>query len=273
MTIVNCETQMLYQIGIYSNCTGIERQRTELSDEAEVVSDFNKYMIDRDYQSIKTNNETIGYDFAYEEYDVCENITFLTEIVQNLILNESYNFQAENETYLTSSIIGIFMHTSVEMASLVKSIFTLIPVYDYDYRTQKDGSIYDITDEAAEALVLLIKHIRLKKITLIALTTVDLPFLVYYRKSVEALQELNICLELYHIEPHQVNKEVDFLKRMSDSNEMQFIVVYGNEYDEKTFFQRVSIFFPVLPVIPIFHYAPFTYDSYYIKRERSLRRL
>ena len=281
--MVKCETPMFYQIGIYSNCTG-KANRTQLNIEAGLVRDFNRHLIkemshlefmpnnthlikkwSQEYLSLPDNIQlhimsptfniqNFTYDFVYEEYDVCDNITYLAGIVQNLVLSQRYKIQddqsqAENKS--SSSIIDIFMHTHVEMVSFVKSIFNEIPIYDIDYRTQTDGSVYDITDKASEVLVSLVQYFKLKKITLITLTTFDYPFLVYYRKSVDALRELNICLELYHIEPSQVNNETKFLLRIPDLNEKPFVVLYGTDNEQREFLKSVGDFFPPRLFFPI----------------------
>ena len=251
LIVVKCET--FYQIGIYSNCTG-KANRTELNKDADLVRDFNKIMFQRmiDYQQAYYSiNYT--HHFIYQEYDVCDNMTLLAAIVQNLTLNKHYKIQAENRTYSDSSIMDIFMDTSFQMVSFVKSTFTKIPIHNSDARTQTDGSVYDITDEATLNLVALVKYLGWKKLTLVTLTTFEYPFLVYYRKSVEALKNLNICLELYHIEPHRVNNETGFLKRMADSSELPVVVLYGSDRAQGKFMHQIAKWFPVIPFYPINH--------------------
>ena len=133
--LVTCGKYTLYEIGIYSNCTGAAN-RTQLNIEAELISDFNKNTLQVLTERTLSSFTLSRYDFIYEEYDVCDNITFLAELVQNLALDGSYNAQFK---HLDSEIISFHMHTSVEMVSFVKSIFTSIPVYD-------NSALYDITD-------------------------------------------------------------------------------------------------------------------------------
>ena len=249
VTGIECKT--FYQIGIYSNCAG-KANRTQLNIDAGLVSDFNKNII-RQMREFQQNifPSKYTYDFVYEVYDVCDNVTHLAEIVQNLSLHEHYTFQVHDKNYVYSSIIDIFMHASVEMVSFVKSTFNKFPVHDIDYRVQIDDSVYDFTNEMTRNLVALVKYFKWKKITLVSLTKTEFPFLVYYRKSVEALQKLNICLELYDIEPHQVNNETRFLKRMSDSGEFFVVVLFGTLKNQKDFFNTIDHWLPTIPFFPI----------------------
>ena len=161
--------------------------------------------------------------------------------------------KVENKSALYSSVVDIFMHTSEEMVSLVKSVFNRIPVYDIDYRVQPDGSVYDITVEATKNLIKLVKYFKWKKITVVSLAKIDFPFAVYYRKSIEALQGLNICLEMYEIEPHQVNNETGFLKRMAHSDEFSVVVLFGTGKEEEEFLQNIKDWFSKIPFFPIIH--------------------
>ena len=70
-----------YQVGIYSNCTD-RTNRTQLNINAGLVSDFNRDMI-----AGMKSRYGINDDLIYQVYDVCDNITLLAEIIQNLILD------------------------------------------------------------------------------------------------------------------------------------------------------------------------------------------
>ena len=56
-------------------------------------------------------------------------------------------------------------------------------------------------DDLTQDLVALVKYLKWKKITLISLTTVHFPYLAYFKKAIEAFQEMNICFEFYHVDP------------------------------------------------------------------------
>ena len=247
---VKCVT--LYQIGIYSKCSGRDN-RSQLNIDTVLVSDFYRDAIPQ-LRHLEYNGR-IPYEFVYEEYDVCDSITYLTEIIQNLTLGERYMNQFGNKNYSVSLIIDIFVHASNEMTSIFKSTFQQIPIYDIDYglQTHDYDTSYDITTVSTRTLVALVKYFRWKKITLVTLTKNDYPFMVYYRKSVEALKNLNICLALYHIEPYQVNNEVGFLKRMVDSDEFSVVVIFGYPENLQEFLFYVEYSFGVIPFFPIAH--------------------
>ena len=143
-TTVECEP--FYQIGIYSNCSE-KTNRTQLNIDAGIVSDFYREFSAKNGfpERLKIPfNSPLFTQFVYEEYDVCDNFTYLVEIVQNLSLSERYTIQNGNKSYSNSSIVDIFMHASVEMVSFVKSTFTKIPVYDIDYRVQNDNQYHTL---------------------------------------------------------------------------------------------------------------------------------
>ena len=83
----------------------------------------------------------INGTLIYKEHDVCDNLTALVEIVQNLNLDEHFQIQEKEKNHSKSSIIAVFMYTPLQMATFVKNAFPQIPVYDVDHRIQKDGSI------------------------------------------------------------------------------------------------------------------------------------
>ena len=205
-----------YEIGIYSNCTG-KANRTQLNFDAHQVSNFNRDMMNG-VQS-HPNLQSIKAKLIYKVYDVCDNFTYLAEIVQNLILDENLKIQGD-KSYSHSSIIDFFMYTPVEMTTFVKNVFTQVPVYDIDRRIRKDGSIYNPIDSFVQDLIKLIEFADWEKLTIISLTTIEFPYLAYYRKTVETLQRMNVCLELYHINPENaINKEIEFIKQLPDTNQ------------------------------------------------------
>ena len=127
-----------YEIGIYANCTG-RPNRTQLNIDAGLVSDFNKDM----RKKVLSHPNMYFFrkaELIYKVYDVCDNFTYLTEIVQNLILDENLTIHGKKK-YSHSSIISFFIQTPVEMTTFVKNVFTKVPVYDIDHRIKMGQSI------------------------------------------------------------------------------------------------------------------------------------
>ena len=87
---VEVECCTLHVIGIYSNCTG-RSNRSQLNVDAGKVSAFNKDVMKESLVRIKmkTYFKWIA-DLQYLEYDVCDDFTLLSEIVQDLILDENF---------------------------------------------------------------------------------------------------------------------------------------------------------------------------------------
>ena len=139
------KSEPFYQIGIYSNCSE-KTNRTRLNIDAGILSDFyREFSVKNGFpDTLFPYNSPLFTGFVYEEYDVCDNFTYLVEIVQNLSLNERYTIQDGNKSYSNSSIVDIFMHASVEMISFIKSTFTEIPVYDIDYRFELDNQYHTL---------------------------------------------------------------------------------------------------------------------------------
>ena len=228
--LVQCE--QFYQIGIYSNCTD-KVNRTILNKEAGLVSDFNRDIIQqiRSYHRNVIIRDYDDHKFVYEEYNVCKNITYMAEIVEELILNERYRIQDKNKNYSDSAIIDIWTHASVKMVAFVKSTFPNIPVYDNDYRNQTDGSIYDPLADLVKGLVRLIQYFKWEKVLLVSVTESEFPFShkLYFRKALATLQKTNICLKLYTINPDSVNNETAFIRRISNTKERLPTLMFGSK--------------------------------------------
>ena len=235
-----------YEIGIYSNCTG-RSNRTQLNIDAGLVAEFNEAMIKgiRDRHRSKINAKLI-----YKVYDVCDNFTYLADIVQNLILDEKFQIQDE-KNYSRSSVIDLFMYTPLEMTSFLKNVFTQIPVYDIDHRIRKDGSVYNPVDGfVVDDFITWVKFAGWEKLTLLTLGNIDFPYSVYYRKTVEALQRMNVCVELYHIDP--MNNETKFIKRLSGSTSQNSLVfLFGTSRNQNMALTKIFRRFGRLPMFPI----------------------
>ena len=97
MTKIECE--LFYQIGLYSNCTG-KANRTQFNIDVGLVSDFNRDIVHmmKSYQQEFYSTNYIQ-EFETEVYDVCDNVTHLAEILQNLTLNARYKIQVGNRNY------------------------------------------------------------------------------------------------------------------------------------------------------------------------------
>ena len=233
-----------YEIGIYSNCTG-KSNRTQMNMDAGLVSDFNTGMMKgaKDAYGLQNN-----VDFFYPSFtfDVCDNFTLLAEIVQNLILAERFHQTFEGVSY--SSIENFFMYTPLEMSNFVKNVFTQTPVYDIDHRIQEEGSIYNPVDGFVENLILVAEFVGWKKLTLISLTNFEFPYLMYFRKTVKALQRMKVCLEFYHIDPQMDINEIEFVNRIPNTTEqINVVILFGSWWHQENFLNKIFAIFGRLP--------------------------
>ena len=111
-----------YTIGLYSSCRG-KINRTLESINAEKMNELNKNMLDGGNIALHDDKGQFYYQkhlnssqvLIYETYDVCYDTISLTQIVGNLILNESYTFRDES--------------TRNHSGSLIAAVFTYMPVY------------------------------------------------------------------------------------------------------------------------------------------------
>ena len=190
----------------------------------------------------------------YKVYDVCDNFTYLADIVQNLILDENFKIQDE-QNFSHSSIIDFFMYTPLEMTSFVKNIFTQIPVYDIDHRIQKDGSVFKPVDGFVDDLISWVKFAGWEKLSLLTLGNIDFPYLVYYRKTVEALERIKVCIEFHHIDPQNVNNETEYIKHLSGSSPQSSVVLFGTAVNQNTVLTKIMKEFRKLPMFPIINTA------------------
>ena len=248
LRMIYCAT--FYGIGIYSNCTG-KVNRTQLNIDAGFVSDFNRDMI----QGTKSYANSLGsHEFTesiYKEYDVCDNFTLLAEIVDNLILNDNFHFRSHDTNLSYSLIDAFFMQTPPEMTSFVKNVFTEIPVYNVDHRIQEDGSIYNPVDDFVEDLTRLVEFASWGELTLVTLTLVEFPYLEYFRKTVEVLQRLKVCIEFYHIDTQTGNNSTEFIKELPDANQRKTVILFGHESDQYVFLRNILREFGRIPFFPV----------------------
>ena len=107
-----------------------------------------------------------------------------------------------------------------------------------------------------EDLIPLVKFAGWEKLTLTSLKTDEFPFLSYnrYRETVDALQKLKVCLELYHIDSQiPINKQTEFIKRLNDPNTSQqsLVILFGTNKNLEDFINKILAVFGMLPFFPV----------------------
>ena len=154
--ILEC-TPLFYNIGIYSNCSD-SHNRTQFNEDAGLLSNFYNNII----YEVQTNIlESIDH-FVYETYDVCDNMTYLVEIVQDLALNEKYKYTFSdpytNKQNVKSSIIVVFAHLPLEMSGFVKSVMKDVLIFDAELRVNQNGVVINPVQNWVEDLVELVRY-------------------------------------------------------------------------------------------------------------------
>ena len=143
------------------------------------------------------------------------------------------------------------MYTPLEMSNFVKNVFTQTPVYDIDHRIQEEGSIYNPVDGFVENLILVAEFVGWKKLTLISLTNFEFPYLMYFRKTVKALQRMKVCLEFYHIDPQMDMNEIEFVKRIPNTEQINVVILFGSWWHQENFLNKIFAIFGRLPFFPV----------------------
>ena len=239
----------LYNIGLYSSCIG-KPNRTQENIEAEHIRNYYEKIIKERNQFYKISPEKL----SYEAYDVCHNITYLAQIIEKLILTDQY-YGVARMNFNDSSILTIFTQMPRDMTAFVKaSVFDYISVIDgIDNEYLEDGSIYSPTKSFAHNLVQVAQYFGWVKLTLISFTTSSPLYLGYKKESVKMLRGVNICLELFHINPIKNTKEVPFLKSRLAQNETSPMVFFANGLKMVNFVEEVVSWRKEFPSVIIAH--------------------
>ncbi|XP_066932269.1 uncharacterized protein [Clytia hemisphaerica] len=235
LPFVTTQTFQLYTIGIYSNCSESVENRTQFLIETSLVTEYYRQIIDE-----RNAEHNTGELIQHEVYDVCDNTTYLAEIIQDLTLSERYKLQYGYHKYTNSKILAIFAQMPKRMTDfLIASVIDDIPIINLDTELLADGSIYNPIQSFVNDLIQIVQNFGWRKVKLIAITKREFPYLLYYRRSIEKLKELNICFELYEIDPDEITNQTSFIMPPQNlpivlfggfSQTMKFVVKVGNLY-------------------------------------------
>ena len=112
----------LYVIGLYSKCLG-QTNRTKFNMEAETIDVFYTSFFasqQRRYSKITGNSSMQKPKVIHLSFDICENMTQLASITQNLKLNKSFEYVVENDF---DAIISVIMYAPDDMVRFVQAFF------------------------------------------------------------------------------------------------------------------------------------------------------
>ena len=267
-----------YTVRLYSSCLD-EVERTQENINAEKVNRFTRGIL-KGVNISPYDNGTNGYykdltpaqEFIDEIHDICYDIIYLTQVLENLILNANYTFRDENTRNHSGSLIAaVFTYMPVHMTTLVKSLMPNITVFTVEPTIKDDGSIYNPVDGWVDDLVRLVQYFKWERVILFTTTKTEFPFLIYHRKTVEKLKILDVCMELFHhpgdeIGENSLPKElISFLA----SGQKLPVIFFGEGEEQVNVLLSLSKY-KLLPYLSITHDALVLSDMY-IVGDRQIR--
>ena len=125
-------------------------------------------------------------------------------------------------------------------------------MYDIDHRIQEDGSAYNPVDGFVEDLISLVEFAGWQKLILITFTTADFPYLAYFRKTIETLKRMKVCIEIYNIDPRmEIDNETVFIRQFPEIiNQQTLVIVFGYALNQVRFLNKILRVFGSLPFFP-----------------------
>ena len=92
-----------------------------------------------------------------------------------------------------------------------------------------------------------------EKLTLIAVTKLEFPYLSMFIKTVKALQRMHVCFDFHHIEDPdiQINKKTEFIEQMANTSHKSLVILFGRGSHQAKFLRNILDKYRMLPFFPV----------------------
>ena len=118
-----------YNIGLFSICGNSNSNQTLLHSEAQRYKNILDLVVENRKRLFNTSGYYIPNKLEYLTFDVCDNVTDLTAVLSDVLLNQQYAIDYPIRNFREPIIAFIFTYLPAVMTSLVLQVFSFTNTY------------------------------------------------------------------------------------------------------------------------------------------------